>query len=116
MLVVAGTSLVRVKNIICIAYFHDSSAGTTYNISELVTILYYSAGSANLDYAPGAVSFRFPYQNAGIDYNILGNVNASGRIDIDGYVDGGDVLAKTGITPGAGDTVDFALSMLYEPL
>jgi hypothetical protein len=113
---VPGTQLVNIKNIICIALFVDSSTGATYNVSEQVNLYLYPANFSNLDYVAGAAIPRFTYQSGGIDYQILANLGGSSNVAIDATIYGGDIVAKTLITPGVGDQVQFALSVLYEPL
>lgn len=113
--IVQNNQLIRIKNIICIALFVDSSTGATYNVSDQVNLYLYTLNWANLDNASGITVVRLPFQSSGGAYDILAQLNA-GSIAIDATVYGGDVSAKTLITPAAGDQIQFSLSVVYEPL
>lgn len=112
---VSINNLIRIKNVIVTAYFSDSSAGSIYNVSEMATFYVYQSNFTNLDYSTGAAIPTFPYQSQKGDFEILAQALSNG-IAIDARVYGGDVLAKTLITPGVGDQIQFSIAMLYEPL
>lgn len=102
-------TFVNILNVVATCSFYDSSSNSNVNLSRLVrwspTAGVYNGGEGNSVY-----SFFDTNLNP---LNIQLPLNSSRQLEITTSLDGGDVLAGAGITPGAGDLCNWTLNVCY---
>jgi hypothetical protein len=96
-----------------VGFFTDSAPASTYIIKEYIDITIASSFIFNSDDSNNLLYYfnLFHYEP-----NMVLNVNSSNQIAFNFDIDGGTILAQTGVTPGAGDTFDFYVSIGYKLL
>jgi len=99
--------VVKVLYVTVYAEFRDSGAGT-YNVSTLTSFAINAPGNLDTN-----TVLSYPNHFANNPINAEMNVNSSGELSLTVGIFGGDVVRATGITPGAGDTVFFSVSVSY---
>jgi len=108
--IASNEKIITLQDIYCTCVFEDSGAGS-YNVSEFVNFTFVTASIANSD-ANGV--YNFPSAKYSFNpLNLMVQVTAASTIEITVFINGGDILRATGITPGAGDTLDFDLQASY---
>lgn len=110
--VTSNNGIVNIQKVIGSLLFFDSSAGAIYDVSTMLSVYPLDAQVVNKDTVNGVRLM------GGRDYqslNILCSIDQTlGTISFSMNINGADILAQTGITPGAGDSVTFRLSFQYE--
>lgn len=102
-------TFVTIMNVVATCSFFDSSSNSNTNLSKQVrwspTGGVYNGGEGNSVY-----SF---FDTNIVPLNIQLPLDANRKLEITTSLDGGDVLAFAGVTPGAGDLVNWTLNVCY---
>lgn len=111
--VIKGTSLILIKKVIADAIFLDSSTGALYNICSEAVVSVVGTYLVNKDNANAPT---FPINLSSDNLELLVQVDSNSQVNLSCVIYGGSIVAKTAITPGAGDTVAGGVSIIYEPV
>lgn len=110
----APKKLVRIINIIGYCEFVD--AGTAnYTVNEALKIFPLASSYVNMEPNPNGYSPFYP-AFLGQPLNVVLQTNALDQIDFSTSVYGGDIEKLTAITPGASDSLQITVSVVYVPL